>query len=180
MLKIETPETELWDEYNQRFILVKKQTLFLEHSLISLSRWESNWEKPFLKRNDKKTLVETIDYVRCMTINNNVDPNVYRVLTADNINAINAYVNAKKTATIVYEDKRRSTGETVTSELIYYWMVSLGIPFECQKWHLNRLLTLIRVCNVKNSPGKKMGRNALLNRYASLNKKRREAMHSNG
>mgnify|MGYP003586800871 FL=1 len=180
MLKIETPETELWDEYNQRFILVKKQTLFLEHSLISLSRWESNWEKPFLKRNDKKTLVETIDYVRCMTINNNVDPNVYRVLTADNINAINAYVNAKKTATIVYEDKHRSTGETVTSELIYYWMVSLGIPFECQKWHLNRLLTLIRVCNVKNSPGKKMGRNALLNRYASLNKKRREAMHSNG
>ena len=180
MLRIETPETELWDEYNQRFILVKKQTLFLEHSLISLSRWESNWEKPFLKRNDKKTLVETIDYVRCMTINNNVDPNVYRVLTADNINAINAYVNAKKTATIVYEDKHRSTGETVTSELIYYWMVSLGIPFECQKWHLNRLLTLIRVCNVKNSPGKKMGRNALLNRYASLNKKRREAMHSNG
>ena len=180
MLKIETPETELWDEYNQRFILVKKQTLFLEHSLISLSRWESNWEKPFLKRNDKKTLVETIDYVRCMTINNNVDPNVYRVLTADNINAINAYVNAKKTATIVYEDKHRSTGETVTSELIYYWMVSLGIPFECQKWHLNRLLTLIRVCNVKNSPGKKMGRNTLLNRYASLNKKRREAMHSNG
>lgn len=180
MLKIETPETELWDEYNQRFILVKKQTLFLEHSLISLSRWESNWEKPFLKRNDKKTLVETIDYVRCMTVNNNVDPNVYRVLTADNINAINAYVNAKKTATIVYEDKHRSTGETVTSELIYYWMVSLGIPFECQKWHLNRLLTLIRVCNVKNSPGKKMGRNALLNRYASLNKKRREAMHSNG
>ena len=180
MLKIETPETELWDEYNQRFILVKKQTLFLEHSLISLSRWESNWEKPFLKRNDKKTLVETIDYVRCMTINNNVDPNVYRVLTADNINAINAYVNAKKTATIVYEDKHRSTGETVTSELIYYWMVSLGIPFECQKWHLNRLLTLIRVCNVKNSPGKKIGRNALLNRYASLNKKRREAMHSNG
>ena len=180
MLKIETPETELWDEYNQRFILVKKQTLFLEHSLISLSRWESNWEKPFLKRNDKKTLVETIDYVRCMTINNNVDPNVYRVLTADNINAINAYVNAKKTATIVYEDKHRSTGETVTSELIYYWMVSLGIPFECQKWHLNRLLTLIRVCNVKNSPGKKMGRNALFNRYASLNKKRREAMHSNG
>ena len=180
MLKIETPETELWDEYNQRFILVKKQILFLEHSLISLSRWESNWEKPFLKRNDKKTLVETIDYVRCMTINNNVDPNVYRVLTADNINAINAYVNAKKTATIVYEDKHRSTGETVTSELIYYWMVSLGIPFECQKWHLNRLLTLIRVCNVKNSPGKKMGRNALLNRYASLNKKRREAMHSNG
>ena len=180
MLKIETPETELWDEYNQRFILVKKQTLFLEHSLISLSRWESNWEKPFLKRNDKKTLVETIDYVRCMTINNNVDPNVYRVLTADNINAINAYVNAKKTATIVYEDKHRSTGETVTSELIYYWMVSLGIPFECQIWHLNRLLTLIRVCNVKNSPGKKMGRNALLNRYASLNKKRREAMHSNG
>ena len=180
MLKIETPETELWDEYNQRFILVKKQTLFLEHSLISLSRWESNWEKPFLKRNDKKTLVETIDYVRCMTINNNVDPNVYRVLTADNINAINAYVNAKKTATIVYEDKHWSTGETVTSELIYYWMVSLGIPFECQKWHLNRLLTLIRVCNVKNSPGKKMGRNALLNRYASLNKKRREAMHSNG
>ena len=180
MLKIETPETELWDEYNQCFILVKKQTLFLEHSLISLSRWESNWEKPFLKRNDKKTLAETIDYVRCMTINNNVDPNVYRVLTADNINAINAYVNAKKTATIVYEDKHRSTGETVTSELIYYWMVSLGIPFECQKWHLNRLLTLIRVCNVKNSPGKKMGRNALLNRYASLNKKRREAMHSNG
>ena len=180
MLKIETPETELWDEYNQRFIVVKKQTLFLEHSLISLSRWESNWEKPFLKRNDKKTLVETIDYVRCMTINNNVDPNVYRVLTADNINAINAYVNAKKTATIVYEDKHRSTGETVTSELIYYWMVSLGIPFECQKWHLNRLLMLIRICNAENKPPKKRSKRDLYRHYAEVNAANRKKFNSKG
>ena len=180
MLELTIPRTDLWDEQNQRFIPVKEQKLRLEHSLVSLSKWESKWCKVFLSK-EQKTYEETIDYIRCMTLTQNVDPLVYRCITNSHIDAVNAYIEEPMTASTVKEEKGGPINrQQITSELIYYWMTAYHIPFECQKWHLNRLLTLIRVCNVKNSPGKKMGRNALLNRYASLNKKRREAMHSNG
>ena len=181
MLTIVVRGVEGWDEQKEEFVPASPPvSLNLEHSLLSLSKWESKWEKPFLSK-EQKTVEETIDYIRCMTLNSNVPADVYDRLSSQNFRDVNAYIDAKRSATTIREEQKghRST-EIVTSELIYYWMVALQIPFECQKWHLNRLLTLIRVCNVKNSPGKKMGRNALLNRYASLNKKRREAMHSNG
>lgn len=156
MLEITIPGAELWDEENQQFIYIKEQTLRLEHSLVSLSKWESKWCKPFLSKSDK-TLEETIDYIKCMTLTQNVDPIVYSCLTQDNITKINEYIQAPMTATTFMEDKNgRPSRETVTSELVYYWMIALQIPVEFQKWHLNRLLTLIRVCNVKNQPPKKM------------------------
>ena len=158
MLHITIPATELWDDKNQEFIQVKEQKLQLEHSLVSLSKWESKWCKPFLSSTEK-TYEETLDYVRCMTITQNVDPKIYSYLSTDNINDINNYIDAPMTATWFSEDKtKRSNREVITAEMIYYWMIALNIPFECQKWHLNKLLTLIRVCNIKNTPKKNMSK----------------------
>lgn len=181
MLKITVPPFELWDETKQEFIYsAKEQHLQLEHSLVSISKWESKWEKPFLKK-DTRTQEELIDYIRCMTLTQNVDPMVYYGLTQENIDAVTNYLDASMTATTFPDDKHPTgRGEVVTSELIYYWMIALGIPFECQKWHLNRLLTLVRICNIKNQPPKKMGRQELLSRNAALNKARRAKLNSRG
>ena len=180
MLQITVPAGELYDEVNNEFITVKEQTLQLEHSLVSLSKWESKWEKAFLSKAER-TFEETIDYIRCMTLNKNVDPNVYRFLTNENIEAVNAYISAPMTATTFFDDgKKGGHRETVTAELIYYWMISLNIPFECQKWHLNRLLTLIRVCNVKNTPPKKRSAKEIMSRNAALNAARRKKLNTRG
>ena len=154
MLLLTIPPIEMFNEKTSEFVYSKETKISLEHSLVSLSKWESRWNKPFLSK-DNKTLEETIDYIRCMTITQNVDPEVYFRLTDENINTINKYIESPMTAT-TFSDNGHSSREIITSELIYYWMISLNIPMECQKWHLNRLLTLIRVCNIKNAPAKKI------------------------
>lgn len=180
MLRITIPATELFDNRTQTFISTKEQTLQLEHSLVSLSKWESKWCKPFLDPKAKKTLEETIDYIKCMTITQNVDPDVYNSLSQNNIDEINAYISAPMTATTFYEEPKGGKKETITSELIYYWMITFNIPMECQKWHLNKLLTLVRVCSIKNAPPKKVGRKEMASRYASLNAARRSKYNTNG
>ena len=180
MLTIVIPERELWDEEREELVSVKEQTLQLEHSLVSLSKWESKWKKPFLTKEDK-TPEETIDYIRCMTLAPNVKPEVYKCLTHDNIAKINNYISDPMTATTINMHGLSKRGkEIVTSELVYYWMVALNIPFECQKWHLNRLITLIQVCNVKNTPPKKMSRRDIMSRNAALNAARRKKYNSKG
>lgn len=180
MLTITIPAREMFDDKTQTFITTKEQTLQLEHSLVSLSKWESKWCKSFLAR-EEKTMEETLDYIRCMTITQNVNPNIYNSLSNSNINKIKEYIEAPMTATTFHENQQKgSNREIITSELIYYWMISLNIPMECQKWHLNRLLTLIRVCNVKNTPPKKMNKKDVMNRYASLNAARRNKLNSKG
>lgn len=180
MLTITIPAAEQWDEKNQQFISTKEQTLQLEHSLVSLSKWESKWCKPFLSSKEK-TLEEIIDYVKCMTLTPNVKPEVYNFLTNSNIDQINKYIEAPMTATWFAKDKTgRSSSEQVTSELIYYWMIALNIPFECQKWHLNRLITLIKVCNIKNQPAKKMSKRDIMSRNAALNAARRKQLNTKG
>lgn len=180
MLEITIPETELFDEINQEFIQVKKQTLRLEHSLVSISKWESKWHKPFIS-NQQQTREETVDYIRCMTLTQNVDPNVFKCITNDHIYEINKYIEDPMTATTFRDSgKRGSNGEQITSELIYYWMIALNIPVEFQKWHLNRLLTLIRVCNIKNAPSKKMGKNELMRRNTALNAARKKQFNTKG
>lgn len=180
MLQITIPSTEYWDERKEEFVYTKEVTLQLEHSLVSLSKWESKWQKSFLSVKEK-TLEETIDYVRCMTITKNVDPTVYDRLSSDNVSMINDYISSPMTATFFFEDHTKgSSRQIITSELIYYWMIALNIPFECQKWHLNRLLTLIRVCNNMNQPKKKMSRRELLRRNAELNEARKRQLHTNG
>lgn len=180
MLQITIPAVEQWDEANQMFVSTKEQTLTLEHSLVSLSKWEAKWCKPFLAKKIE-TFEETVDYVRCMTITQNVDPDIYNYMTNENIEQVNNYIDAKMTATWFADGKRgKASNETITSELIYYWMISLNIPMECQKWHLNRLLTLIQVCNVKNQPPKKMSRREIMSRNAALNAARRQKMNTKG
>lgn len=180
MLEITVPEMEYWDESKNEFVKFKEQTLRLEHSLVSLSKWESKWCKAFLSKNEK-TEEEILDYIKCMTMTPNVNPDVYSRLTKDNINRINAYIEAPMTATYFSEDKNGSPNrEIVTSELVYYWMIALNIPFECQKWHLNRLLTLIRVCNIKNAPPKKRSKREIMSRNAALNAARRQQLNTKG
>jgi len=180
MLRITIPAAELWDERKNEFVSIKEQTLQLEHSLVSLSKWESKWHKPFLSK-EGKTLEETIDYIRCMTLTQNVNPEVYNNLTRENINQVNKYIEDPMTATTFSEDRNGKRGnEIVTSELIYYWMISLNIPVEFQKWHLNRLLTLVRVCNNKNQPPKKMSKRDTMSKYAALNAARRKQFNTKG
>lgn len=180
MLQITIPAVEQWDEVNQEFVNLKEQTLQLEHSLVSISKWESKWNKAFLSSKEK-SVEETIDYVRCMTLTKNVKPEIYNFLTADNLSEINRYIDAPMTATYFMEDESKSGGrETITSELIYYWMIALNIPFECQKWHLNRLLTLVKVCNIKNASPKRKSKQDIMRRNAKLNAERRKKMHSKG
>jgi oligoribonuclease NrnB/cAMP/cGMP phosphodiesterase (DHH superfamily) len=180
MLQIEVPAGEFWDEKSNQFVNTKATTLTLEHSLVSLSKWESKWCKPFLTK-EEKTTAEILDYIKCMTLTQNVDPNIYMALSNDNIEQIKNYINHPHTATTIKEDPSApKTHEVITSELIYYWMIALNVPVEFQKWHLNRLLTLIKVCNVKNAPPKKMSQRQLMSRNAALNAARRQKLHSKG
>ena len=180
MLQITIPAVEQWDENKQEFIFTKEQKLQLEHSLVSLSKWESKWCKAFLTKQDK-TIEETLDYIRCMTLTQNVNPEIYQYLTNGNVDKVNRYIEAPMTATYFSEDKNGKTSrEQITAELIYYWMISLNIPFECQKWHLNRLLTLINVCNIKNTPPKKRSKKEIMSRNAALNAARRERLNTKG
>jgi len=180
MLRITIPAVEQWDEQKQEFITTKEQTLSLEHSLVSLSKWESKWCKAFLTKQEK-TIEETLDYIKFMTLTQNVDSEVYNYLTNGNISEINEYIEAPMTATYFSDEKTSKTSrEQITAELIYYWMIIMSIPFECQKWHLNRLLTLIRVCSIKNSPTKKMSKQALISRNAALNAARKQQLNTKG
>ena len=181
MLQIAVPlSPEGWDEKKQEFVKPKIQILQLEHSLVSLSKWESKWCKPFLSKNDK-TSEEILDYIKFMTITQNVKPETYDHITLANLQEINDYIEAPMTATTFAEDRNgRYNREVITAELIYYWMIALNIPFECQKWHLNRLLTLIRVCNIKNAPPKKMSKRDIVSRNAALNAARRKQLNTKG
>lgn len=180
MLQITIPSRELWDEKTNEFITTKEYVLQLEHSLVSISKWESKWNKVFLSK-EEKSYEETIDYIKCMTITQNIPDDAYRGITKSNVDKIDAYISAPMTATWFTKDKPAGgSREQITSELIYYWMIALNIPFECQKWHLNRLLTLIRVCNVKNTPPKKMSKRSLMQRNAALNAARRKQYNTTG
>lgn len=179
MLKIVVPGREMYNEKTNEFFQTHDCVLQLEHSLVSLSKWESKWNKPFLSK-DNKTLEETIDYIKCMTITQNVDDEVYTRLTDKNIRDINEYIGKPMTATTFSKKPNNISREIITSELIYYWMIALQIPMECQRWHLNRLLTLVQVCNIKNEPPKKMSKREIMSRNASLNAARRNKLHTKG
>ena len=180
MLQLVIPEMELYDDATNTFTTTKKEYLQLEHSLVSISKWEAKWGKAFLSK-EPKTTEETIDYVKCMTINQNVNPDIYLRLPADIHAQIDSYINAKMTATCFSKTPDQPPSrEVVTSELIYYWMIAHGIPFECQKWHLNRLVTLIKVCDLKSKPPKKQGRKEMLSERAALNAARKAKLNTNG
>lgn len=180
MLQINVPKGELFIEETQTFVEIKAQTLHLEHSLISLSKWESKWHKPFLVKDEKST-EETIDYIRCMCLDSNIDPIVFYNLSAENLKQIQDYITDPMTATTFKnQDQFNNKKEIITNEIIYYWMTELNIPPEYAKWHLNRLLTLIQVATIKKTPPKKMSRNEILARNKRISEMNRAKYRSKG
>lgn len=182
-LTIPAVTTDLWDEENEVFITSTssgERTLHLEHSLISLSKWESKWKKPFLATNDKTT-EQVIDYIKLMTLDKNVPDEIYDRFTKEHYKQIDDYLNDPMTATTINErNQPPRSREIITSEIIYYWMIAFNIPFECEKWHINRLLTLIRVCGIKNEPPKKRGKADIARSYAAINAARRKRLGTKG
>ena len=170
--------TELFDEKSRMFIEVKPCKLIIEHSLISLSKWESKHHKMWLEEKNK-TGLELLDYIRCMTINT-VPETAYYALSEKNMNDILAYMDDPMTASYVYDPPNQGRGERISSELIYYWMIQYGIPFECEKWHINRLLMLIKICVRKASTMSKKDRQAMDQRRAALNAQRKAKLHTRG
>lgn len=186
MLTIYTPETEFYDEIKEEFVYTKSCKLVLEHSLISISKWEAMTGKRFLSELIEKTNEEIKLYVKCMTMNGPIDDMVYETLSNKNYEEINDYINSPMSATTFSSLNVKSDSinghesDNISSELIYYWMITFNIPFECQKWHINRLLTLIRICTIKNQPAKKMSQKETLQNFAAINAARRAKMNSKG
>lgn len=180
MLTIELPELEVFDDKTSRFLTIPPKKLQLEHSLSSLSKWESIHKKAFLGR-DEKTPAEIQNYILCMSLGEDSEKSDVGRLTKEDFETIRLYIAGPNTATTFREmpGEPRSR-EIVTSELIYYWMTVHNIPFECDRWNLDRLLALIRVCNIKSQPPKKMSRSAMLARNRSLNSQRIASMGGRG
>lgn len=176
------PKTSLWDSVNQEFVDIEESEILFEHSLISISKWESKWHKPFLSSN-QKTSQETIDYLHCMVISRTYNPTAINVIASDQSlsKEINDYIEDSMTATTFTEHGNSSKKkEVITSELIYYWMTEFNIPYKFERWHLNRLLTLIRICAIKNTPNSKMNKKDIYSQNRSLNAARRKALRSRG
>lgn len=180
MLRITIDEEEVFNEKDNTFATVGGVVVELEHSLISLSKWESEYQKPFLAPGEK-TSEEIFGYLKAMVVTPNVGPDVLYRLTQKNVDKIQEYIDSSQSATTFGSmPERRGPGEVITSELIYYWMVAFNIPFECQHWHLNRLFALVRICNIKNSKPQKMSRHEIAQRNRELNEKRRQELGTSG
>ena len=180
MLTIVVPGVEMFDEQDQEFVTVNDVTLELEHSLVSLSKWESIYEKPFLGKEDKTT-EEVLEYVKIMTLTSNIPEDTFYKLSEDNIKKINEYIDAKMSATWFNDTPGApKSRDVITAELIYYWMITFQIPFECERWHLNRLFTLIRVCNIKQAKPQKMSRTEIAARNRELNSQRKSQLGTTG
>ena len=169
MLQIIIPAEERWDEEHEEFIVSKKeQKLMLEHSLVSLSKWESKWQV-------------TLDYIKCMTITQNVSDDVYKRLTSENLMQIRSYMESPMTATSIHDEPApKNRSEILTSEVIYNMMIAFNIPFECQKWHLNRLFTLIKVCELKNRKPKKKSLRDIMQQNTAINEMRKKKYNTRG
>jgi hypothetical protein len=180
MLKLFIEGTEYYNEETETFETVGSFELELEHSLFSMSKWESKFQKPFLNNNEK-TIAEVLGYVEAMILNPIYPEDVVSRLTQKNIDRINEYIESKESATTFGQmPERKGKGEVITSELIYYWMVAFNIPFECERWHLNRLFALVRICNIKNSKQKKMSKSEIAMRNRELNEQRKAQFQTRG
>ena len=182
MLEIVIPAKSGWDSVKEVFVNIPETKLRLEHSLVSVSKWEQIWKVPFLPKREL-TYDETISYIKCMTLNEDVDPNVYRFIDENILMTIFKYINDPMTATTInkpYGGGSKGTVEIKTAELIYYYMIQLNIPIEFENWHLNRLFILMEIFNAKNMPEKKMSETQIIQDYDAINKARRAKLKSKG
>lgn len=182
MLQLKVSSDELWDESISEFIPAKTVVIQLEHSLVSLQKWESKWHKAFFSKGSL-TEEETLDYVKCMTLTENVSDETYELISKSpsNMQEIMSYIDNPMSATVIADTgKKTLNGEKITAELIYYWMISLNMPAEYSHWHLNQLITLIRVCNIKNTPPKKLSPKEIAQRNRELNEKRKKELNTKG
>lgn len=180
MLEIVIPQTVGWDEIREEFVHIDEQTLILEHSLLSISEWEMKTKKMYFSKKPKTT-DENLLYIQCMTLNKHeVNPYVYNFLSNDNFNSIDNYINDSLTATTFnsFGNSNLINNHVVSSEEIYYWMFSLGIPIECERWPISRLLVLIRIFNIKNGGSKKMSKKDLNSKYAAINAQNKKLFSS--
>lgn len=183
-LELNIKENEFWDRNKGEFINIQDTTIHIEHSLASIAKWESRWKKPFF--GDKPLSGDELrDYIRCMTLDEGVDPNVYLGVTMEHVKTITAYLEDPMTATWFKKDEEKSAGkkrpgQVMTAEIFYYYMVELGIPFECENWHFNRLATLVRVCSEKQAVPKKMSKKDIFAQNAMLNAKRKARLGTKG
>lgn len=179
-ITIKVPDREFFDQANNRFLTIKGRSLTFEHSLLSITKWESKWHKPYLSKTEK-TREEAIDYLRCMCLDKIDDLNIFMAIDADAMKEISLYIEDPMTATTFREDNKRQSHEIITNEIVYYWMTELNIPFDpCQKWHFNRLMTLIRVASIKKQPPKKMGKKEWAAQRSAINAQRRAKYGSKG
>lgn len=178
MLVLEIPGTEEFDSEKQEFLYSDSTVVRMEHSLASISKWESFWKKPFLGK-EEKTSEEILSYIEFMCLTPDVPREVFLRLSEENYRDINDYIGQEMTATWFSENANgKISREIITSEIIYYWMFSLQLPLECETWHFNRLTAQIKVINLKNQPKKKMSQQEVLAQQRELNQKRRaEANH---
>lgn len=184
MLEIIIPKSEMFNENTNEFINIEETKLYLEHSLISISKWEAKWKRTFLDTTKEKNADEILDYIKCMTMNKHIDDVVYKGLTNENVQQILEYIKDPMSATQFVETQSDKYGprshDKPTSEFIYYLMITYNIPVEFEKWHLNRLLKLIKVCEIKNGNGKKMSRNQIMSRNQAINEARRKKYNTKG
>lgn len=180
MLKLIINQEEHYDELTNEFVKLNGQTIELEHSLLSLSKWESIYQIPFLGP-ETKTSEQVMTYIKCMVLTPDVDESIFQYFTQEDLDKIDKYINSKESATTFgIMPQQKGPGEVITSELIYYWMVAFNIPFECETWHINRLFSLVRICNIKNSKPKKMSRHEIAEQNRALNEQRRKQYNTTG
>lgn len=185
MLELKIKSQEYFNEKTSEFVNLPSITLKLEHSLLSISKWEAKSHKRFLNqdKNNKLTSSEMLDYIRCMTLNHDVPDIVYYSLSEHHMEKIKDYIeDSRSVFALVCESSctHRKSNEAISSELVYYWMTVFNIPFECEKWHFNRLMTLIQICSIKNQPSKKMSKGSVMKQNAALNAARRKAGNTRG
>lgn len=179
MLTIAIPGIEMFDDETQRFVYTEAKSFNLEHTLVSLSLWESKWEKPFLRK-EKMSTEEAYSYIQMMAVGQDLTDEDVRRIPPEEFQRINDFIEAKNTATWFSAVPGRAATEVITSEIIYYWMFALGIPKECENWHFNKLITQIKVISEKNAPKKKMSRADQMAQQRALNEKRLQEMGTNG
>lgn len=177
MLHLTIPKQEIYNDSLEEFQTVGPFNLQMEHSLLSISKWESKTKKSFFRQ--ESTVEDTILYFKCMTINK-VDDVAFSLLTQENVREIREYIDDSKTATTFKNTNEKKSRELITSELVYYWMTTMNIPFEAEKWHFSRLITLIRIHTAKNTPQKKRSKSELLAENRAINEARRKQFNTKG